>query len=462
VTFTPPAPLAPGEPVSNVETYDVEATQVLPEQKPQDLLRFRWSFGKAIWAVFFAFFMAVGFLYPLYGTPSKVKERVDPNAPLGTLNGLSYMQNATFSPNLDAQTSVLVRMKYDLEGINWLNQNVTGLHTIAELPLEYYRAGGMRVASNTGLPMVIGGLHQDEQRADVYARLVGDRRNDMNLFYTTADVQTALTIISKYDIDYIYLGQVEQAKAGDSGVKKFAQMADPMIGLLTEVFRSDNPASVPGTIIYRVNHGEKDPRNFVGSPVEGSGLPGISITPLPTSTPLPAPTPPVDDPVLKGLIANVTADPRDHGARQKLVDWYRDHNFPAQAAEQLEILVQQNPTDVSIRSQLGDMYQSAGQPDKALQVWEQARDVAPDNPDTHNKLGLAYVDRKRFTDALTEFQAAVTARSTFVESYFHMGEVYEILGDKPNAVKAYQSTIDNSQDENRWKTQAQARLSAIQ
>jgi len=108
------------------------------------------------------------------------------------------------------------------------------------------------------------------------------------------------------------------------------------------------------------------------------------------------------------------------------------------------------------------MYQSAGQPDKALQVWEEARDVAPDNPDTHNKLGLAYVDRKRFTDALTEFQAAVTARSTFVESYFHMGEVYEILGDKPNAVKAYQSTIDNSQDENRWKTQAQARLSAIQ
>ena len=42
----------------------------------------------------------------------------------------------------------------------------------------------------------------------------------MNTFFTTADVQTALTLISKYDIDYIYLGQVEQAKAGDSGVKK--------------------------------------------------------------------------------------------------------------------------------------------------------------------------------------------------------------------------------------------------
>ena len=87
-------------------------------------------------------------------------------------------------------------------------------------------------------------------------------------------------------------------------------MADPKVGLLTEVFRSDNPVSVPGTIIYQVNHGDKDPRNFVGSPVEGSGLPGISITPLPTSTPIPAPTPPVDDPVLKGTDRQCDSQPK--------------------------------------------------------------------------------------------------------------------------------------------------------
>jgi hypothetical protein len=42
-----------------------------------------------------------------------------------------------------------------------------------------------------------------------------------------------------------------------------------------------------------------------------------------------------------------------------------------------------------------------------------------------------------------------------------MGEVYEILGDKPNALKAYQSTIDNSTAENRWKTAAQERINAL-
>jgi Tfp pilus assembly protein PilF len=371
------------------------------------------------------------------------------------------MQNSSFTSNIDDKTSVLVQMKYDLEGINWLNQNVTGLHAIAELPLEYYRAGGMRVASNTGLPMVIGGLHQNEQRSGVYDRLVGDRTADMNTFFTTPDVQVALTLISKYDIEYIYLGQVEQARAGTSGMNKFAQMAADDVGILTEVFHSDNPPSIPGTIIYKVNHGDKDPRVLVGAPVEGSGLPGISITPLPTSTPLPAPTPPVDDPVLKVLIANVTANPQDHDARQQLVNWYRDHDYPLEAAEQLEILVQQNPTDISIRSQLGDMYQTAGQPDKALQAWEAARDVAPNNPDAHNKLGLAYVDRKRFDDALAEFQAAVGANAAFAESWFHMGEVYEIKGDRNSAVQAYQSAVDSGSDDNSWKAAAQDRLNQL-
>jgi tetratricopeptide (TPR) repeat protein len=233
------------------------------------------------------------------------------------------------------------------------------------------------------------------------------------------------------------------------------------VGILTEVFHSDNPPSIPGTIIYKVNHGDKDPRVLVGAPVEGSGLPGISITPLPTSTPLPAPTPPVDDPVLKVLIANVTANPQDHDARQQLVNWYRDHDYPLEAAEQLEILVQQNPTDISIRSQLGDMYQTAGQPDKALQAWEAARDVAPNNPDAHNKLGLAYVDRKRFDDALAEFQAAVGANAAFAESWFHMGEVYEIKGDRNSAVQAYQSAVDSGSDDNSWKAAAQDRLNQL-
>jgi tetratricopeptide (TPR) repeat protein len=379
------------------------------------------------------------------------------------------MKNATFSTDV---APFPIQMKYDYEGIRWLNSHISGLATIAELPMGYYREGGMRVASNTGLPMVIGGLHQEEQRADVYARLVGDRQRDINELYTTPDVQRALTIISKYDIDYIYVGQLEtgyvrldeqrNGRSGEAGLSKFKQMADPSIGILEVAFQSDNPEGVPGTTIYRVTRAkDKDPKTLVGAPVEGSGLPGISITPLPTNTPVPPPTPPVDDPELKALITDLTSDPTNREKRQRLVEWYRDHGYPLEAAQELEIMVEQNPTDVALRHQLGDMYNAAGMPDEALKAWEAARDIAPDNPDAHNKVGIAYMERKRYDDALHEFEAAVQANSAYVESWFHMGQVYEFKGDREGAKRAYQSCIDNSREPNGWKDEAQKRLDQL-
>jgi len=285
----------------------------------------------------------------------------------------------------------------------------------------------------------------------------------MNEFFTTNDVQRALTLISKYDIQYIYLGQLEQARAGEGGMAKFAQMADPKIGILTEVFKTtDNPPGVPGTIIYGVSTAaDKDPKQLVGVPVANSGLPGISITPLPTSTPIPPPTPPVDNPELKGLISAVAADPTNREARSNLANWYRDNGYPLEAAKELAILVKQDPSNVALSSQLGDMYNAAGQPDEALKAWEAGRDSAPDNPDAHNKVGIAYFEHKRYDDAAKDFQAAVAAAPSFTESWVHLGEVYERKGDVDKAKSAYQSAIQNSNEPNSWKDAAQKRLNEL-
>ena len=413
-------------------------------------------------------------IFPIWGTPDKVAERIQPDTPVGSLSGLAYMQNAVFSTEV---APFPIQMKYDLEGINFLNDHEKGLATIAELPMGYYREGGMRISSNTGLPMVIGGLHQEEQRADVYARLIGDRRGDIEELYKTPDVQRALTIISKYDIDYIYIGQLEQGYlqieqqkseqqktnvSVEAALSKFEQMAQPEIGILTRICCSEPPSGVVGTTIYEVVRStEQDPKSLVGSPVEGSGLPGISITPLPTNTPLPPPTPPVDDPELKALIDDVTADPNNRDKRQRLADWYRDHGYPLEAAKELELLIRQNPTDVALRHQLGDMYNAAGMPDEALKAWEDARDVAPSNPDAHNKVGIAYMERRRYDDALQEFEAAVKANPNYIESWFHMGEVYERKGDREGAKRAYQGVIDNSREPNSWKDEAQRKLDQL-
>ncbi|MEO5953614.1 MAG: tetratricopeptide repeat protein, partial [Chloroflexia bacterium] len=234
------------------------------------------------------------------------------------------------------------------------------------------------------------------------------------------------------------------------------------IGILKRVCCDPPPAGLVGTIIYQVTHEkDKDPKELVGSPVEGSGLPGISITPLPTNTPLPPPTPPVDDPMLKALIAEATANPTDMEKQQRLFEWYRDHGYPFEASKVMESMILQNPADVARRHQLGDMYQAAGMPELALKAWEDAREVAPNNPDAHNKVGIAYFERKRYDDALTEFQETVKLNPNFVEAWFHMGQTYEQKGDKQGAINAYQGAVDNKKEANSWSDEAQKRLDQL-
>lgn len=429
--------------------------------------RFRWTGARISWAIAFGILLVASLFYTALGTPARLAQRFPVSPPIGTLDGQAFMNDATYSTDVGGSrpnNPLVVNLKYDLPAIQWLNANVQGDAVIAELPVEYYRAYGMRVASNTGLSSVVGNLHQDEQRADGYSQLVSDRVSDMNTLYTTQDLQLTLTLISKYDINYIYVGQLEQSRAGAAGMSKFTQLANPKIGVLKEVFRVDAPSGLYGTVIYQVQNPKDQPvKTLIGAPVKGSGVPGLSITPLPTATATPMPTPPSNDPQLQALIAAVQANPTDRDTRMKLVDWYSDsnHSYPADAARELQTLVEQNPTDIAIRQRLGDAYQAAGQPDQALKAWEDARDVDPNNPNGHNKLGLAYENRKRYDDAIKEFQAAVQKDPSFVEADLHLGEVYQLRGDVDNARNAYQQCINNAKPGDPWVADAKTKLAAL-
>lgn len=419
----------------------------------------RWTVGRLVWLGVFSLFVAASLIFTILGTPDRLRQRIDPSPPIGTLNGLDFMKTAHITAQYDAnENPVSVDLKYDYDAITWINKNVKSAQVMAELPVEYYRAFGERGANETGLSMVVGGLHQDEQR---YGWLVGDRRKDMNDFFSTPDVQMALTIISKYNIDYIYLGQLEQAAAG-TGMRKFEQLADPKVHVLEKVFESQGPAGIKGTIIYKVvQQAGREVSTLLGVPVEGSGVPGISITPLPTASPTAMPTPPVDDPELKALIAAAAQKPGDGEARQRLIDWYTGHGYPAEAARELEGVVERDPRNIAARHQLGDAYQAAGEPEKALKAWEDARDVEPNVAAVHNKVGIAYLERKRYDDAISEFKMATEKDPSFTESDFHMGEAYQRKGDKAGAIGAYQSVIDHAKPDDGWSVEARKKLAQL-
>ncbi len=147
--------------------------------------------------------IAAALVYPAFGTPSRVRDRFDHSPPLGTLDGMAYMTAGT----LIWPQGNPIELKYDYDAIRWLQAHVKGTPVLAEAKIGYYREGGMRVASYTGLPMPLGGLHQNEQR---WPDQVGQRDGLYAEFWNTSDPARAWQLIQELDISYIYIGQLEQ------------------------------------------------------------------------------------------------------------------------------------------------------------------------------------------------------------------------------------------------------------
>jgi uncharacterized membrane protein len=120
---------------------------------------------------------------------------------------------------------------------------VRGNATVLETSeVDYYRAWGTRVASNTGLSG-LKGMHEQEQR---YPEDVGYRDGLMRELWTNPDVTRTQQIIDELAIDLVYVGQLERYLHPD-GVRKFEEMAAQ--GALTPVYQNDR------VIIYAVPGG---------------------------------------------------------------------------------------------------------------------------------------------------------------------------------------------------------------
>lgn len=181
------------------------------------------------WAVFaFLFFLAS--LYPIFATKAKINDRFDTQVG-PTLDGMAYMKRAVYNDG-----GQLVELKWDYEAINWLLDHVQGSPVIAEAntePRGLYRWGS-RVAIYTGLPTIIGwSWHQRQQRSAMPGTWIDTRLNDVQRLYSDPDPGVALEIVRKYEVRYIYLGEVERIYYPGPGLDKFERMrADGLLDLV--------------------------------------------------------------------------------------------------------------------------------------------------------------------------------------------------------------------------------------
>ena len=146
-------------------------------------------------------------------------------AAASTLDGAAYLDSYSGPP-----ITITNAIPSDAAAIRWLRANVPGHPTIMEadqvvgangapVPQDYWPYPGAsdqelmmsRISTFTGLPTVLGsgGSHEGLWHNTPDNDVVGARFRDLQTLYSSADPGTVKALLQKYNVRYIYLGQLE-------------------------------------------------------------------------------------------------------------------------------------------------------------------------------------------------------------------------------------------------------------
>ena len=134
------------------------------------------------------FVIFAGLVYPFYGFISKTNG-FKPQE--WTLDASAYIQRS----NPD-EAAAIAYLQSAPDGV--ILEAVGGSYT-----------GYARISTNTGLQTVLGWPGHESQWRGGYEE-IGSRQADIKTTYTATDWATAQTLLEKYDVKYIYVGQLER------------------------------------------------------------------------------------------------------------------------------------------------------------------------------------------------------------------------------------------------------------
>ena len=154
---------------------------------------------RTIWTVLFCILIASCCIYPFTATYTKMN--IDHNP--ASLDGIAYLNGSD---------------RGDYFAISWIRRNITGTPVIIEAPGRCYSTDS-RVSAFTGLPTVIGWEGHEMMWRGSYED-VRVRAEDVDKIYSTGNINTAIGLLNKYNVSYVYIGAAERARYG-KGLDKF-------------------------------------------------------------------------------------------------------------------------------------------------------------------------------------------------------------------------------------------------
>jgi uncharacterized membrane protein len=170
------------------------------------LLRQKRGLGVGVTAVY-TLLLLVALTFPIRGAQSRTIEYRGYNLDRpATLNGLDFLRQ---------------RNPDEYEAIMWLRENVTGAPVILETTGNAY-SDFSRVSANTGLPTVLGWANHQFQWRGRSTSEPAIRGNIVKEMYDSTDWNRTAELLNQYQIEYIYVGGLEQANHNPLALQKFA------------------------------------------------------------------------------------------------------------------------------------------------------------------------------------------------------------------------------------------------
>jgi uncharacterized membrane protein len=170
------------------------------------LSRIKETFGQKVgfltssWWILFLFFFAFTLLYPILA----IKSYYNGLKSYQGLDGTRYLEN---------------RYPEDYAAITWLNKNIKGQPVIVEATGESY-TDYARISTNTGLPAIVGWPIHEWLWRGTYD-VVAPRNSDVQTIFESQDLSLVKAILSKYEVNYIYIGGFEREKYSALAEEKF-------------------------------------------------------------------------------------------------------------------------------------------------------------------------------------------------------------------------------------------------
>jgi len=118
---------------------------------------------------------------------------------------------------------------------------------------------------------------------------------------------------------------------------------------------------------------------------------------------------------------------------------------PADLQKQIDTLrsnLKDDPKNLNVLIQLGNLYFDAEQFDQAIEAYSKALEIDPNNADVRTDMGIMYKKKRNYDRAIAEFKKAAELNPRHVNSRYNLGIVLlHDKGDIKGAIKAWEDYL---------------------